>query len=66
MRLGTQILKHNYQNNCVVFKWEVSSVGRASPLQGECRRFEPVTSYQTSSCSLTVEHPAYIRHLSPD
>lgn len=25
---------------------EVSSVGRASPLQGECHRFEPGTSYQ--------------------
>jgi hypothetical protein len=32
--------------SCVPNRWEVSSVGRASPLQGECRRFETVTSYQ--------------------
>ena len=26
--------------------WVLSSVGRASPLQGECRRFEPVSTHQ--------------------
>lgn len=28
--------------------WDVSSAGRASRLHRECRRFEPVTSYQNT------------------
>ena len=31
-----------------VFLRSVNSVGRVSPLHGECRRFEPVTEYQLS------------------
>ena len=26
--------------------WVLSSAGRASPLQGECRRFDPVSTHQ--------------------
>ncbi len=33
----------------------VSSVGRAPPLQGGCRQFEPVTIHQTCPCSLMVK-----------
>ena len=27
-------------------RWVLSSAGRASPLQGECRRFDPVSTHQ--------------------
>ena len=30
--------------------WVVSSVGRASPLHGECRQFETVTTYHIWKC----------------
>jgi hypothetical protein len=30
-----------------VVKGVLSSVGRASPLQGECQRFDPVSTHQT-------------------
>jgi ATP-dependent Lon protease len=30
----------------------LSSVGRASPLQGECRRFDPVSTHQRSKANL--------------
>src|SRR6267378_8352843 len=37
--------------------WVLSSAGRASPLQGECRRFDPVSTHQSNQSRTRV--PAY-------
>src|SRR6185503_9626992 len=36
--------------------WAVSSAGRAPPLQGGGRRFEPCTAHRERSCGLGVKH----------
>lgn len=32
--------------NCAASTWVISSAGRASPLQGECREFDPLITHQ--------------------
>ena len=34
--------------------WVLSSAGRASPLQGECRRFDPVSTHHSIFFCKTV------------
>src|SRR6266436_4901571 len=42
------------QLRCASFPWVLSSAGRASPLQGEGRRFETVSTHQIKSTACTL------------
>ena len=39
------------------YKWVISSVGRASPLQGEGRQFEPVITHQPTLLRASAGRP---------
>gem|GEM_PF-6537724 len=43
----------------------VSSAGRASPLQGEGRRFDPCTTHQNWPLALVVSAAQYVKHRGP-
>jgi len=46
-------LTSNYSGNRIIIR-VISSVGRASPLQGEGRQFEPVITHQVRYCDLRL------------
>ena len=44
-----KICNYRYYAHLVAVAGVLSSVGRASPLQGECQRFDPVSTHQKTS-----------------
>lgn len=40
--------------------WRLSSAGRASALQAECRRFDPVSAHQKSGISKKLGYAFFI------
>lgn len=56
MRSGLTVLRDGGSNPLLCTKWGYSSVGRASALQAECRRFESVYLHHSVLVQLVEPH----------